>query len=139
MTGKVRIAVVPAVEDEPVEVRWIDRERDIEESYRFVGSITIQRIWQAEDAPRSCGRWWGYTDEDSKMKQSPVNRRATGVAEMLGWTRWPGDFLAGSVVFIGRDGELRTDVPDILLTVLAEMGSAIREFDQDDQEVSQSG
>jgi hypothetical protein len=47
------------------------------------------------------GEWSAYCDEEGKMKRLPENVRADALARHIGWAPFPGDFLAGPVVFMG--------------------------------------
>ena len=64
--------------------------------------------------PVSSGEdWLAYVDEEGRIKQLPINTRATALARHLGW---PGDFLVGPVVFVGQerrgeDGAVEVSVP----------------------------
>lgn len=58
--------------------------------------------------------WVVYVNEEGKLDGLPVNARATAVVETL----LPGfsahDVLVGTAVFLGRDGEDETHVPQWL-------------------------
>jgi hypothetical protein len=60
-------------------------------------------------------------DEDGKVKQLPVNRRATGLWRLLNPDGLRGDFLVGGVVILGarKRGDM-TDVSGTLIALLLE-------------------
>ena len=68
--------------------------------------------------------WFGYVDEEGKMKGLPVNGRATRLARHLGWRGMQGDVLCGPVVFLGpadEDGD-DTSVQDHVRVVATALG-----------------
>lgn len=62
-----------------------------------------------------------YGNENAKALGLAVNHPADVVVTLLGWQRYPGDFLSGTVVFIGarhsggEDGWVETDVPAFVI------------------------
>ena len=70
--------------------------------------------------PWGVGDWYGYCDEEGKLKGLAINRVATDLANRLG--RWSAgvDMLAGPVVFVGAaDGDGNdTDVPDYIVDLV---------------------
>ena len=61
--------------------------------------------------------WFGYVDEEGKIKGLPVNEPATALASAIGWYGAGSDVLCGPVVFLGPvDGEGDdSDVPQFLI------------------------
>jgi hypothetical protein len=63
-------------------------------------------------------------DEDGKVKQLPVNRRATCLWWLLNPSGLGGDLLVGDVVILGQERRGKTnDVPAKLLALLLETSS----------------
>lgn len=65
--------------------------------------------------------WFAFCNEDGKMMRLPVNSGATRLAEALGWESM-GDYLSGTVVFVGRADPESTDVPESVLTTARHLG-----------------
>jgi hypothetical protein len=132
-----RVVVVPADESQPVEVRYIRPAFDDHPDSSWPGGYTvlntrmIERSWPSADAPESVGRWMVWLDEDGKPKGLPINRRATRIGAILGWSGYPHDFMVGTALFIGenRNGSGYTDVPEIVETVAVEMGCEVHWYD----------
>lgn len=69
--------------------------------------------------------WFGYCDEEGKLKGLPINRTATVLARMFGWPPGGQDVLCGTIVFCGppdKEG-WDTDVPDFLTAILIKDGT----------------
>lgn len=75
--------------------------------------------------------WHGYVNEDGKGQGAPANPYATEIALRLGWTPLPGDYLVGTVVFLGDAGEGEGDLP---LSVVEVMEAYYNEAEQADEE-----
>jgi hypothetical protein len=67
--------------------------------------------------------WVAYCDEEGKIKDPPrpPNPGATFLAGALGWRWQAGDYLAGTVVFLGRQGEHEATVPGRVTATWAEL------------------
>jgi hypothetical protein len=66
--------------------------------------------------------WTAYLNEEGKLAGLPANPRAGRLADALGWTFLPGDFLVGPVVFCGgvdSNGD-ETPVTERVLTLALE-------------------
>lgn len=64
--------------------------------------------------------WHAYCDEEGKLRGRPVNERATALTYFAGFGT--GDFLVGTVVFVGNAGSGEADVPAELLEVAGALG-----------------
>lgn len=108
---------VPADEDQPLEIVEFER-NNITAIQHFVGGwfqvVDIER----PDASIFC-------DEEAKLKQSPLNRRAT----LIWWTNWTAarqvDALMGDCLIVGLPDEEEGNtqsVPDELVDLLFHQG-----------------
>ncbi|MEV8372990.1 hypothetical protein AB0P21_09650 [Kribbella sp. NPDC056861] len=124
-----RAVIIHADESRPIEVRYL--RSGIEEYYELIGSEVLEAIEPAHDTPPAVSGWIGWRDEDSKRKGSPINRRATNLGAVIGWSGHPDDHLNGTIVFIGstENGDFK-DVPEILVTICAEMRCDIQSYDR---------
>jgi hypothetical protein len=90
--SQVHVLFVPADEAFGVELRTIDN--TLEEFQAQVGGyIEGFHAYDVDD-------WFGYCDEEGKLKAKPVNVRATRLARSLGWTVY--GRLNGDVFFVGK-------------------------------------
>lgn len=69
--------------------------------------------------------WFGYCDEEGKIKGLPLNRAATNLARALGWPS--GDVLCGPVVFVGPPDEdgIDTGITSVVLAYADALGLAV--------------
>ena len=69
--------------------------------------------------------WFGYCDEEGKIKGLPINHLATTLASSLGWYGAGEDYLSGPVVFVGTvdrhgdDTSVPADVLEFISAVVA--------------------
>jgi hypothetical protein len=68
------------------------------------------------------GDWCAYVNEEGKLQRLPYNRHADGLARYLGYPFGPGDYLAGTAVFLGRRGPDEVDVPGHVLDLARAAG-----------------
>jgi hypothetical protein len=68
--------------------------------------------------------WIAYVLEDDRDAPDGYrpNAKADAIARQLGWQPYPGDYLKGVAVFLGRNGVDEADCPD---TILALAGLAV--------------
>ena len=66
------------------------------------------------------GDWHAYVDEEGKIKGLDPNYPATQIANSVGWPS--GDFLVGSVVFLGHEGPEEADCPELIIEVARVIG-----------------
>jgi hypothetical protein len=98
--------------DTNAEIKYI--RTDLDTLQGIVGGL-IEPIGPEDDA---YGDWRAYCNEEGKVYGLRYNPVATRQAAAMGWPGVDeGDFLVGTVVFVGdydQDGDL-TDVPDPVL------------------------
>jgi hypothetical protein len=70
------------------------------------------------------GGWIAYVAEDERQFPAglPLNHQADAIARAAGWNAYPGDFIKGTAVFLGRDGADEADVPSHVIELAITAG-----------------
>lgn len=72
-----------------------------------------------------------YGNEDAKRMGLAPNAAADMILTLMGWVRYPGDHLSGTIVFLGtedsgtEDGWVHIDAPQVLLDAATTAGVPI--------------
>lgn len=101
--GRITVLVVP--DDESLPIKTVDIDGSLESFQVLVGGY-IEGIG---------GQGWSaYVDEEGRIKNRPVNHRASIMAKRMGWRE---EYLCGTTVFIGEvdDEGNDTDVPPFVI------------------------
>jgi hypothetical protein len=70
------------------------------------------------------GGWVAYVADDDREFTAglPPNHQADAIARAAGWNAYPGDFIKGTAVFLGRNGADEADVPGRVLELARAAG-----------------
>lgn len=108
------ITALKITADHEIEVVQIDGL--LADFYRLIGCDTIQGIYGFDWGGPN---WGAFIDEDGKITDPPKEQNVTAevLARACGWLSEDGDYLVGTVVFVGpvdEDGN-ETSVPQHLV------------------------